>query len=80
MDFASMYPTPISSSKSGPSTFSGVTFKGTGTILEIPNSGGQAKVYPDSNAHPLSVGDFIIDTKSGRQAMLGTNKKWYLIC
>ena len=59
---------------------SGMTFKGTGTILEIPNSGGQAKVYPDSNAHPLSVGDFIVDTKSGRQAMLGTNKKWYLIC
>lgn len=58
---------------------SGVTFKGTGTILEIPNSGGQAKVYPDSGANSINVGDFIIDTKSGRQAMLGTNKKWYLI-
>ena len=80
LDFASMYPTPISSSNSGPSTFSGVTFKGTGTILEIPNSGGQAKVYPDSGANSINVGDFIIDTKSGKQAMLGTNKKWYLIC
>ena len=31
MDFASMYPTRISPSNSGPSTFSGITFKGIGT-------------------------------------------------
>ena len=79
MDFASMYPTRISPSNSGPSTFAGITFKGTGTIMELPNSGGQAKVYPDSVVHPINVGDFIMDTKSGRSAVLGTDKKWYLI-
>lgn len=78
LDFASMYP-GISPTISGPSTFTGITFKGTGTILEIPNSGGQAKVYPDSAVHPINVGDFIMDTKNGRQAVLGTDKKWYLI-
>ena len=78
MDFASMYP-GISPAVSGPSTFTGITFKGTGTIMELPNSGGQATVVPDKGVNSISAGDFIVDTRTGKQAVYGTDKNWYIV-
>lgn len=78
LDFASMYP-GISPTVSGPSTFTGITFKGTGTIMELPNSGGQATVVPDKGVSSISAGDFIVDTRTGKQAVYGTDKNWYIV-